>query len=225
MKRRFCWLSLWVVLLTGCSTVTVHVNTRYLSDQETRVLVSRLKAADFAVKTNQQLFPTQVASTTILYSPLMPDREAIFRLEELITDDWPVSYIQALSISNHWYTKNSIGLYIVPNNIDPHKGTSSADLANVYTGWQCESNVVLNLQRDGKFSLQKDNQSYSGNWKITSFPYLQLSGSEPYLHTYFEVSQHGEVDKISPVTITSLTPVENDFLADGCVLTFGLRDN
>ena len=225
MKIRLRWLCWCVVLLTGCSTVTVHVNTRYLSEQETRALVSKLKAADFTVKTNDQLFPTQVASTTILYSPLLQDREAIFRLEDTITSDWPVSYIQALSISNHWYTKNSIGLYLVPENVDPHRGTSSANLANVYTGWQCKSSVVLNLHRNGTFGLQKGDQSYSGNWKITSFPYLQLSGSEPYLHTYFEVSQHSEVDKISPVTITSLTPVENDFLADGCVLTFGLRDN
>ncbi|WP_414830025.1 hypothetical protein [Alteromonas sp. H39] len=225
MRKRIRWLCFLAVFLTGCSTVTVHVNTRYLSEQETREIVNKLTAAEFTVKTNTQLFPSQVSSTTILYSPLLQDREAIFRLEKAITSDWPVSYIQALSISNHWYTKSSIGLYVVPANVNPHRGTSSADLANVYTGWQCKSNVVLNLHQDGTFTLQKNDQTYSGDWKITRFPYLQLSGSSPYLHTYFEVSQHGEVDKISPVTITSLTPLENDFLNEGCVLTFGLRDN
>lgn len=214
-----------MVIFTGCSSVTVHVNTRYLSEQEARDVIDKLKAAEFNVKTNTQFFPSQVATTTILYSPLLQDREAVFRLEKAVTDEWPVSYIRALSISNHWYTKNSIGLYLVPENVNPHQGTSAEDLANTYTGWQCKNQVVLSLHPNGDFSLEKDHDTYSGSWKVTSFPYLQLSGDNPYLHTYFEVSQHGEVDKIGPVTITSLTPVENDFLPDGCVLTFGLRDN
>lgn len=224
MKRSFGWVWVLLLVLTGCSSVTVHVNTRYLSTQEAREVISKLKAAEFNVKTNEQIFPSQVVTTTILYSPLLQDREAVSRLEKAITSDWPVSYIRALSISNHWYSKNSIGLYLVPENIDPHQGTNVADLANVYTSWQCENRVVLTLHPKGDFSLEKDNDTYTGTWRITSFPYLQLSSSEPYLHTYFEVSQHSEVDKISPVTITSLTPVENDFLPDGCVLTFGLRD-
>ncbi|MCU7554863.1 hypothetical protein OCL06_09655 [Alteromonas sp. ASW11-19] len=224
MECRTCWLVAVLFVLTACSNTTVHVNTRYLDEQQIADVTQALRRAEFKVKTNAHPYPAGVYSTTVLYSPLLRDRDAVFRLESAVSENWPVSHIRVLQMSNHWYSRRSIGLYIVPDNINPQSGLSAADLSQAYRTLGCNASGQLTLHDNGEFTLNLAQQEISGNWHITSFPYIELNADAPYLHTYLEVSQHTEVDKVSPVKVTTLTPMEDKLLPDGCALQYGIRE-
>lgn len=224
MEGRTFWFVVMLLALTACSTTTVHVNTRYLDEQQVADVTRKLRQAQFKVKTNAHPYPAGVYSTTVLYSPLLQDRDAVFRLESAMSEDWPVSHIRALQMSNHWYSRSSIGLYIVPEDINPQSGLSAADLSQAYRIAGCTANGQLTLHTNGEFTLSLAAQTIAGHWHITSYPYIELNADAPYLHTYLEVSQHTEVDKVSPVKVTTLMPVEARLLPEGCTLQYGIRE-
>ncbi|GAA6171827.1 hypothetical protein NBRC116592_14970 [Colwellia sp. KU-HH00111] len=219
---------LYVSLLIGCSTTTVHVNTRYLNDIDSQTIKSELKAKGLKVEFNDLVFPENITSTSILYSPFISNKVALSQIENILaTSGFHVEDISALVAANHWYTKDTIGLFIVPDGIHPNSGKNSEDIALQYQSEQCDKSIQLNLQKNGKFTYEfstaQENMKLTGTWSITGYPYILLESEDPYLHYYLEVSRNKAMDKISEIMLVKLTPLTNSPVISNCTFLHGIR--
>jgi hypothetical protein len=218
-------LVIFLIITVACTSTTVHVNKLYLNEQESQKITIELKKLGLDVEFNELNFPTDISSTSILYSPFVKDKKAVNKIEDTLTRlGYGASNISALVASNHWYTKNTVGLFIVPDGIAPNSGKNIEDIAFHYQSEKCDNLTELNLQKNGKFTYKIfDDIKITGTWSITGYPYILLENKEPYLHYYFEIKRSKKVDKISEIEIIDLQPVSSSLIILNCKLTYGER--
>ena len=223
---------LWLCLsLLGCNTLPqVFVNARYLSESQTSSIVAQLEYAGFTVATNTFEIPSQVQHSALIYSPLIRDNKAIQKIEDVLAQlHWSISTVQPLVAGNQWFTRNSLGLFLIPDGIDPHNNTAQQDLANEYQSQHCQISAKIRLHPDNSYQLllaEQPNQlpqALTGFWKITRYPYVELSSDNKKRLYYFEVHTTTEVDQISEIQIVELQPMDNYTLFGDCTFIFGLR--
>lgn len=78
------YLILVVLFLCGCSQTTVHLYSRYLSIQQIEMINRELITADFIVKSNDLKFPQSVTQSSLTYSPLIKDLNAVNKVVNAI---------------------------------------------------------------------------------------------------------------------------------------------
>lgn len=71
--RLFISLILSLALI-GCSQTTVHLNTRYLNDDQIKQVVDTIEDHNINVRVNNHPFPRQVDRSTLIHSPTMAIR-------------------------------------------------------------------------------------------------------------------------------------------------------
>ncbi|MFA3792300.1 hypothetical protein AB6T38_14390 [Aliiglaciecola sp. SL4] len=212
----------------------VYIYTKYLDNQQTLDLNEALSVQDFEVEFNQFDFPTTITENTILYSLLLDDSQTLIRAENTFDGlGIPVVNVQGLTKGNHWYTKNSLAIFIFPKEKNAQTGVFKQDLAQTYQlemSDGCEVKVELELKPNGKYRFIIDNpraeiQTYLyGDWLYRQYPYLELRPeNEPYSSAYFEISKVLEQDQISKIDFTQLTVIESKVVPIGCVLKYGSR--
>jgi len=213
------------MMMLSCSTTTVHVNETYLTEIESNNIKNRLEKLGLTVEFNEHTYPDDIASTTILYSPFLKETSAVNNVENTLLElGYDINNINSLVASNHWYTKNTMGLYIIPRGVDPHNGKSVEDIAKQYKSVDCDNLAELNLYKNGKFLYSsKGEKSVSGQWSITEYPYIILKKTEPYLDFYFEIKKSTKSDQISKIEVTELQPINNSDIISDCTLTYGIR--
>ena len=239
-------LSILLLLLPGCSSKpTVYVYAKYLDDNERNELTNNLTKEGLDVKSNEFDFPSTVTSNTVLYSLLLQEPDAIDKTSEIAdTLGFPIHSVQMLTQGNHWYTKNSLALFLLPEGGRPDGTLLSQDLAHQYQTDTCSENTVLTLNPNGTFELilgennanaQKTNSNSSsstlmktsGQWKLRQFPYLELQeNGASYANFYFEISQSKETDQISEIHFINLTTINVNSttpLPLTCVFSYGER--
>lgn len=216
--------------LTACTSTTVHLNTRYISNVEADKLVTNIEATGMNVVANKHEFPQSIQHSTLLYSPLISDKQALDKLMQVLDEsDWRVHSLQPLMANNHWFKKNSVGLYLLPDNVVPQNRQAKADLATQYTSHDCEQDISLTLSDNGDyqftFSHPPENASaFSfGRWRVTEYPYIELVTADRMRSFYFEVKQLVEEDKISQIQVTRLHPMNQHLHLAKCKFEFGIR--
>lgn len=214
-----------LITMLSCSTTTVHVNKTYLNEAESKKIKSKLEEKGFNVEFNEHLYPTDILSTTILYSPFLTEISAVDDVEDTLSGlGYDIKNISSLVVSNHWYTKNTMGLYIVPNEVVPNDGKNIKDIANQYKSLNCDTYIELNLKKNGEFLYSKKGEiSVSGKWSLTKYPYILLEKLEPYLNVYFEIKKSKKIDQVSHIDITELHPLNSANVISPCTLTYGVR--
>lgn len=237
------------LLLPGCSSKpTVYVYAKYLNNNQRNELTNNLTKEGLDVKSNEFDFPSTVTSNTVLYSLLLQEPDAIDKTSEVAnTMGFPIRSVQMLTQGNHWYTKNSLALFLLPEGGRPDGTLLSQDLAHEYQAETCPENTVLTLNPNGTFELilgdnnidERDaysnsnnarnsgSKKASGQWKLRQFPYLELqeNGSR-YANFYFEISQSEETDQISAIHFINLSTINVNStipLPLSCVFTYGER--
>lgn len=241
-------LSISLLTLPGCSNKpTVYVYAKYLDDNERNELTHNLTKEGLDVKSNEFDFPSTVTNNTVLYSLLLQEPDAIDKTSEVAdTLGFPIHSVQMLTQGNHWYTKNSLALFLLPEGGRPDGTLLSQDIAHKYQTDTCSENTVLILNPNGTFELilgdnyanasaKKSNSNSnsstrmktSGQWKLRQFPYLELQeDGASYANFYFEISQSKEIDQISELHFINLTTINVNSttpLPLTCVFTFGER--
>ena len=240
-------VGLLVMVTAGCSTPTVHLYGRYLTEeQQTKVieqLQGNLEGDAFNISVNQHQFPESINDTTIIYSPFVSDPEIVQLLaSELSNLDWQVTRTSALKEGNHWFQKNSIGVFLVPKGVNPHAGTSMRDMANLYRiefdksqdlqhdeSDQCHSSLTLNLNINGRYAFSEEvkNENYSygtnGQWRMRAYPFIEMRPDTGGRWLYFEAQRESRNDQISQLNVTTLTPVEDYANLAGCQFVYGQR--
>lgn len=224
------YLILVILFLCGCSQTTVHLYSRYLSDAQIEEINKELVAADFIVKPNHLEFPISVTQSSLTYSPVINDQQAVNKvITELSNIGWEVHHTSMLFTDNHWYKENSIALMLLPPGVTPQAQTHQQDWANSYTGQNCDLGLTINLEQNGQYQIVTAknlllNHDYAtGKWNISVFPYLELRAKDSDWGVFFELSTRVYSDQIGEVYISELTPMSNYLMFAGCTFVYGVR--
>jgi hypothetical protein len=220
------------LVLVGCaSQPTVYVYGKYLSQQERARISQSLAQQHYNVEINDFDFPTSVSQNTILYSLLLKDPHTINHVVTIAEDlEWEIHHTQGLTIGNHWYTKDSVALFLFPDDPEATKHIFRQDLVNTFIGEKCGEKLVLKLDKSGDYHFEgsskniMDGGPYHGVWKYRQFPYLELRKHESsYSNYYFEIERFADSDDVSEIEFLKLTPVNEGYFPKGCVFLNGTR--
>lgn len=219
--------------LAGCvSHPAVHIYGKYLSDTELRSLKQRLDELNYLVDINDYDFPASITKNTLLHSLLLSDVRVIGDVEAIThAQGMPVERVLAMSAGNHWYTKDSVAVFLFPGNSSQRVGIFADDLVETFKSDECSLELSLTLNKEGSYffsandSEKTKNQVLTGIWRYRQYPYLELrSKGQVHSDHYFKISEHVEVDQISEIAFITLRPIQSPFVPEGCVLKFGLRE-
>jgi hypothetical protein len=227
---KFLSMMLLSITLLSCSSTDVHLYTRYLSDTEIEKISSKLKESNFSVVVNTLPFPETISQSTLLYSPFIQgDKTLDLLIKSLANIDWDISNVESLVSGNHWYSKNSVGLFLLPEGIKQKDRIAIQDLANNYESRNCDTLVSLNLNKNNTYRLSFTNKinertdHLKGTWKIRSYPYIELTSSNQRWWFYFEIEQKVETDKVSKINIIELKPIDRYSFFPNCSFVNGIR--
>lgn len=219
------------LVFCSCSQTTVHLYSRYLSVEQSEDIKKELVAADFVVKPNHLKFPQSITQSSLIYSPLIADRQAVNNLINVMNDiGWDIPHISMLFADDHWYKENSIALMLLPPDINPQTHTNLQDWANEYSSHNYELELTIKLKINGQYQIfRSPNQLIEedfaqGTWHISEFPYLELRSKESDWGLYFELKQYLVNDQIGDIYISELSPISNYIDFAGCTFKYGLRN-
>lgn len=218
---------MFCILLVGCSQSTVHLNNRYLNEQQTTQIVQIIEQNGAKAKLNQHPFPQRVSSNALIYSPMHRQPDLVNQLQRALTSNgWNIPSTIILVESNQWFTKSNIGLFLVRAGVEVGAGRSPADLAHDYQSVGCTDSYQVRLSANGHFQLQSDtlhNPLFNGSWRLTGYPYIQLFHDDPYLNFYYKIEQTQANDIVGTVNLITLRPLSNSLWFPTCVLEYGVR--
>lgn len=214
----------------ACSSTKVHLYTRYLTDHEIKEISNELENADFDVIPNKLSFPDTIHESTLLYSPFIQGEERLESITHSLTKlGWVIPSVQSLVSGNHWYKKNSVGLFLLPEGVKQNDKMARQDLANVYESRNCSTSVKIYLNTDQTYQLvfaqktEDQTDHLSGTWKMRSYPYLELTSNNEMWWFYFKIEQKIEIDKVSKIEIVELHPEDKYKFFPNCSFVYGIR--
>ena len=223
----------FIFVVSGCAShPTVYLYGKYLEPSKVQALSEQLTNQGLNVEVNDFDFPTSVSTNTLLYSLLLQSPEAIDNTTNIAENaGYSVNSIQSLTQGNHWYTKNSLALFVFPDGNRPSGTLLAQDLIHRYIAKGCGNGQRLTLHKDGAYTLSLQTptslENAKGKWKFRQFPYLELQEpNSPYANYYFEISRVESEDKVSKLDLTHLHLLNANSanpLASECVFTYGVR--
>lgn len=220
-----------LLFLSACSSTKVHVNERYLSQAQREQVRQILETSGYEVESNVFRFPSSISQSTLLYSPMISDKQAVNNVLALLAENnWHVPGVRPLVSGKHWFTRDSVGLYLLPEEVNPHNRSAIQDLANTYEARHCETQARIVLHEDQQFEIILDNppadldhRLMKGKWRMPNYPVIELVPGDDLWPWYFELSQSTESDQVSSIEITELSPLDKYKLFPGCKFAFGNR--
>jgi len=214
----------------ACSSTKVHLYTRYLSTQETDKVTKNLEQLGFDIVANSLAFPEGVEQSTLLYSPFVKGENTInVLIDSLDKAGWTVSSVKPIFAGNHYYTKNSIGLLLLPNGVVPSDKVTNQDIANDYESKACEASIKLRLNNDATYQFLYSNivppqtEQLSGTWQITSYRYIELISSNKMWRFYYEIQKNTVTDVVGKIDTIELKPIDEHYKLPKCSFVYGVR--
>lgn len=233
MKSLTFGSALLAVMLSGCtSKPTVYVYAKYLNDSQVTAVKNTFEQSQkYRVEINDFDFPTDLTQNTLLYSLLIQDPANIDLAYDLAKNaGFPIQQTEALTQGNHWYTKDSVALFLFPEGEHAHGVIFKRDLANKYIGRECGESASLTLKQDATFSIttsggqERAEHPKFGIWKYRQYPYLELKTTDSvHSNAYFEIKQFKGADKVSEIDYVKLVAVNSGLLPAGCSFIVGTR--
>lgn len=231
MNSLYKLILLPLILLTGCSSPpTVYVYAKYLDENQKNILSTQFEKENYTVEFNRLDFPTTITENSMLYSLFLQDSELINRAKSIVENmGLPLENVNALTSGNHWYTKNSVALFLFPNNKSAVGAFFRQDLIQTYQAKDCGGDHLLVLNEDGTFTLieksfSEEQQVTKGSWLYRQHPYVELQkDGAKYSEYYFEISGFTESDKVSEIEFVKLTYLNSSHFVEGCSFLYGLR--
>jgi len=225
-------------LLSACTSTKVHLYTRYLSETDIKQVSKNLEDLGFNVISNKLMFPEGIEQSTVLYSPFVEGEDTINRLiTSMAEQGWPIPSVQPIFAGNHYYTKNSLGLLLLPQGVKRHDQVHPQDMVNEYQSKDCHISLKLTLHNDASYQFSYQNQQASqqakqlagqqeqmqGRWKITSYPYLELVSSTKSRRFYYEIQSTTTKDRLGKINFIVLKPIDDHYNLPQCSFHYGLR--
>ena len=214
----------------SCSSTKVHLYTRYLSADETEAVTKNLEQLGFDVIANSLFFPDEIEQSTLLYSPFIEGGNSInVLIDSLEKSGWGIPYIKPIFSGNHYYTKNSVGLLLLPEGVVKKDQVIRQDLANEYKSKECDAAIKLRLNNDASYQFLYPNNTDSqteqltGTWQITSYPYIELTSLNKVWRFYYEIQKNIETDVVGKIEVIELKPLDDHYTLPQCSFVYGIR--
>ena len=218
----------------ACSSTKVHLYTRYLSTEETKVVTKNLEELGFDVVANTLIFPDDVEQSTLLYSPFVEGENKVnILIDSLDKSGWLVANVKPIFAGNHYYTKNSVGLLLLPDGLVKNDQVTTQDLANEYESKKCQRSIKLSLNSDATYQFlysnnnnndnDNDNEQLKANWQITSYPYIELISFNKAWRFYYEIHKSVDADVVGKIELIELKPVDDQYTLPVCSYVYGIR--
>ena len=218
------------LLFCSCSQTTIHLYSRYLSVPQIEAINKELVAADFIVKPNQLKFPRSIIQSSLTYSPLIDDPDAVNKvINSMSRIGWHIQQTNMLFTDNYWYKGHSIALLLLPSGVDPQAVTNQQDWANQYTSQDCKLSLTIHLESSGQYQILTDHNQLlkhdyaQGKWTMSHFPYLELRAEDADWGFYLELKHYLKTDKIGDIQISELSPMSNYIMFADCTFVYGVR--
>ena len=221
----FKWIILLaILLLSACSSApSIYLNERYLSETDITAVRPKLSEQGFNVKVVDIPFPSDVYTSTLMYSPLLSAESSLDTvLKTLEQAGYSSVTVIPLKLGNHIYKQNSIGLYLLPPGTK-FLTTSGQNITHQYNGEGCPGSPSLTLKRDKTFLYESKDNQLVGRWEVPDMPYLRLYSKQPYINFYYRISNETRSDKLGYVDIVSLTPMSDSSDIAACRMVYGVR--
>ena len=216
--------------ILSCSSTKVNLYTRYLSADETEAVTKNLEQLGFDVIANSLVFPDEIEQSTLLYSPFIEGENSInVLIDSLEKSGWGIPYIKPIFSGNHYYTKNSVGLLLLPEGVVKNDQVIRQDLANEYKSKECDAAIKLRLNNDASYQFlypkKTDSQTeqLTGTWQITSYPYIELTSLNKVWRFYYEIQKNIETDVVGKIEVIELKPLDDHYTLPQCSFVYGIR--
>ena len=219
--------------ILSCSSTKVHLYTRYLSAEETEAVTKNLEGLGFDIIVNTLVFPDGIEQSTLLYSPFVEGENTLnILIDTLANIGWLVLNVQPIFAGNHYYTKNSVGLLLLPYGVRQSDKVTRQDLVNEYESGNCQDSMTLRLNSDASYQFlylnktsaqSRKSEQLKGSWQITSYPYIELVSSNKMWRFYYEIQKNIETDVVGKIEIIELKPVDDHYTLPKCSFLYGLR--
>ncbi len=214
----------------ACSSTKVHLYGRYLSAQETENVTKNIEKLGFDVVANSLNFPDEIEQSTLIYSPFIEGENRVdVLLESLSEVGWNISSVKPIFSGNHYYTKNSAALLLLPDGALQSDKVTSQDIANEYESKACESLIRLRLNRDASYQFSYSNkmpiqtEQLTGNWQLTSYPYIELVSSNKFRRFYYQIQKSIVTDVVGETDVIELKPLDEHYSLPKCSFIYGVR--
>jgi hypothetical protein len=217
-----------LVFLVGCTNTKVHLYTKYLSEEETYKITKELEKNKFTVIANKLSAPENINESTVIYAPFSVNMEHVhIVLETLSKLGWTDIQSENFVKGNHWYKKNNFGLILIPEGLIKGELQLNEALSQRYVGTDCETYVEIELHSNNIYTVKyKDGSrviTKKGSWKVTSYPYLELSVADGLMPMYFQAVKKTEQDIIGKVNVIEIEPLQSYQIFSNCKFRHGVR--
>ncbi|WP_019026393.1 hypothetical protein [Colwellia piezophila] len=219
--------------LMACSSTKVHLYTRYLSAQQAEEITNNLEGLGFDVIANTLVFPDEIEQSTLLYSPFVEGENRVdVLINSLDKAGWIIANVKPIFAGNHYYTKNSVGLLLLPDGVRQSDKVTVQDLANEYESENCRASMILRLNSDASYQFlylnkasaqSRQSEQLKGSWQITSYPYIELISSNKMWRFYYEIQKTIDSDVVGKIELIELKPVDEQYTLPKCSFIYGIR--
>tara|TARA_R110002126_G_scaffold97190_19_gene226804 strand:- start:4386 stop:5081 length:696 start_codon:yes stop_codon:yes gene_type:complete len=218
----------FLMFLAGCTNTKVHLYTKYLSEEESQKITTELENKRFTVIKNTLSIPDSINESTIIYSPFLIDMDHLSTaLDSLSKLGWSKIKLENLVKGNHWYGKNSLGVILLPEGLIRSELKIYDELSQRYVGTYCDAQVEIELHSNNIYTVTYKNENKmatkTGSWKVTDYPYLELSNEDGFLPMYFQAVKRTEQDLIGKVNIIEIKPIQSYQIFSDCKFSHGVR--
>ena len=157
-------LLLTILVLSGCQKASIYLYSIHISEQETAKLTAKFEQAGYRVEVNQHAFPKNITNTSLLYSPLLRDRENISKVESLlINQGLEVNSISSLIQGNHLVTKDAIAVFVVS---DPRGIVDPIFKGQAYSSHKCDSDYHIDIATTKTAEVSEQESKIKVVWRL-----------------------------------------------------------
>lgn len=201
------------LLLTGCQKASIYLYSKHISELETAKLTSEFEQAGYRVQVNQHAFPREIKNTSLLYSPLLRDRENIEKVKNVLTTQGlEVNSISSLIKGNHLVTKDAIAVFVVS---DPRGIVAPIVKGQVYTSHNCDSEYHIDIASTKTAEVSEQESKTEVVWRLLANQEIfQMTDDEGYNFNY-EIHKSVSQTPVGVVDEVILKPiVKNRWFSD-----------
>jgi hypothetical protein len=217
-----------LVFLAGCTNTKVHLYTKHLSEEDRVKVTKELERNNFTVIENTLSIPESINESTLIYAPFSVNMDHVnVALETLSKIGWTGIQSENFVKGNHWYKKNNFGLILIPEGLIKGDFQLNEELSQRYVGTDCDTYVEIELNSNNIYTVKyKDGRKVitkKGSWKVTTYPYLELSVADGLMPMYFQAVKSTEQDIIGKVNLIEIEPLQSYQIFSNCKFRHGVR--
>ena len=148
-------------MISACASQKVYLFSRNLNSSETLKVQKELESKGYDVESNNHYFPFNINSNTLVHSFYFNQLE----LEKLVVSldklgFSPIDKQFYAIVGKHSFTKNSLGIYLFPNDVSTNEQNTNVDgngvneqdvIGQFESSWECANAHSLELQPNNTF--------------------------------------------------------------------------